>query len=88
MFDVPAGATLLARTQAGPQAFRHGRTFGVQFHPEATREKVIRWCERDAELLAADGDDPAAIIAETERQAPAARDLAFALFDRVHAAAR
>ena len=46
-FDVPAGATELAR---GPvsQAFRaEPRAWGVQVHPEVRREQVLRWWEED-----------------------------------------
>jgi GMP synthase (glutamine-hydrolysing) len=42
-FEVPDGATELAR---GPvsQAFRAGsRAWGVQFHPEVRRDQVLRW---------------------------------------------
>jgi len=42
-FELPAGATELAR---GPvlQAFRAGRrAWGVQFHPEVRRDQLLRW---------------------------------------------
>ena len=43
-FSVPEGATLLAKTEHFPQAFRYGQTtFGFQFHPECTRENFKRW---------------------------------------------
>lgn len=44
-FDLPAGATLLARGEnCTTQAFRHGQsTYGVQFHPEVTAEIFARW---------------------------------------------
>ena len=42
-FTPPAGATLLATSLAGPQAYRIGRTFATQFHPEITAEIVARW---------------------------------------------
>ena len=47
-FAVPPGATEVARTGAAPQAFRHGRHLGVQFHPESTVEIVARWAASDA----------------------------------------
>src|SRR5918996_1025565 len=37
-FTVPEGTQLLARSAAGPAAFRRGPHLGVQFHPEATPE--------------------------------------------------
>jgi len=44
-FDVPAGATLLARSALYPrQAFRYGRNaYGFQFHAEVTRDIFRRW---------------------------------------------
>jgi GMP synthase-like glutamine amidotransferase len=79
-FTAPPGAELLARSAAGPSAFRHGRHLGVQFHPEVTPEIVAAWSERyrpahpevDYEALARDG--------EANRGSAPAR--AFALFDR------
>ena len=47
-FGTPRGSTRLAGTEAFPQqAFRHGRNaYGLQFHPEATRETLERWIGR------------------------------------------
>jgi GMP synthase (glutamine-hydrolysing) len=42
-FAVPRGAQLLATSAACPQAFRHGRAWGVQFHPEVDRPTLERW---------------------------------------------
>jgi len=44
-FDLPCGATLLARGDGYPnQAFRLGRTVhGIQFHPEVSHEMMERW---------------------------------------------
>lgn len=44
-FAIPAGGTLLASSPVCPhQAFRAGeRAWGLQFHPEATREIVAAW---------------------------------------------
>jgi GMP synthase-like glutamine amidotransferase len=79
-FTLPPGAELLARSAAGPSAFRHGPHLGVQFHPEVTPEIVAAWSERyrpehpevDYEALAVDGE-------ANRRSAPGR---AFALFDR------
>jgi GMP synthase-like glutamine amidotransferase len=46
-FEPPPGALHLARSHACPyQAFRWGtRAYGLQFHPEVTREIVLEWSE-------------------------------------------
>ena len=43
-YEIPAGAVELARSSSCTQAFRLGDTcWGVQFHPEVTREQVNGW---------------------------------------------
>ena len=45
-FDLPAGATLLAGSPAYPnQAFRVGRSYGVQFHVEVSLDLATQWGE-------------------------------------------
>jgi len=78
--SVPPGARELARSAAGPAAFRIGRHLGVQFHPEVTAGVVADW-SRSAGELAKLGIDPAALVEETRRRAPRARRYAFELFD-------
>lgn len=47
-FDLPDGAVRLAHTSAyGNQLFRHGNSYGVQFHLEADRALAGRWLEID-----------------------------------------
>lgn len=45
-FDIPAGAVHLAQSEDFPaQAFRYDeRVYGIEFHPEITREMIDRWC--------------------------------------------
>lgn len=47
-YQTPKGATRLAGTDAFPQqAFRYGsKAYGLQFHPETTRETLKRWIGR------------------------------------------
>ena len=71
-FDLPPGATALARTADALQAFRHGPHLGVQFHPEATVEIVEGWAR-------ADGVDAAPAASPAQRRA--AEAAAFHLFD-------
>jgi len=40
--DLPPGAERLAENDYGTQAFRRGRCFGVQFHPEYDLESAAR----------------------------------------------
>lgn len=43
-FELPTGATLLARSQQTPcQAFRHGCAWGLLFHLEADEPLITRW---------------------------------------------
>ena len=50
-FDVPAGATELARSPMGSQAFRlGGLAWGVQFHPEVSLAMVEGWLEEPEEV--------------------------------------
>ena len=81
---LPATATVLARNDAGVQAFRIGRHLAVQFHPEVDGPQLKRWLDaggdKDAERL---GLDPGQFLADTIREEPAARVRA----DRLVAAA-
>lgn len=86
---VPPHATELARSEVGPQAWRLGRSFCTQFHPEATETMIRRWATSDggsAELLkyAIKPDD---LIDETRRNVadsqPAAEHLVDWFLDRV-----
>jgi GMP synthase-like glutamine amidotransferase len=71
---LPAGATVLARNDAAVQAFRIGRHFAVQFHPEVDGPQLKRWLDSmgTAEVLSV-GLDPDQFLADTIREEPAAR---------------
>lgn len=59
-FEVPACAELLATGEDFPnQAFRCGRAYGLQFHPEVTRDIMARWTTKGAHRLALPGAQPA-----------------------------
>jgi GMP synthase (glutamine-hydrolysing) len=46
IFDLPAGATRLATGDVtAEQAFRHGRAWGLQFHPEVDGELFEAWLD-------------------------------------------
>ncbi len=42
-FDLPEGATLLARDDLYHQAFRYGKAYGLQFHLEITEGMIRDW---------------------------------------------
>jgi GMP synthase-like glutamine amidotransferase len=57
-FDVPVGASELARSRVCSQAFRLGdAAWGVQFHPEVTREVVARWVDETPDELPVSTDE-------------------------------
>jgi len=77
---VPDGADALARSPAGPAAFRTGPHLGLQFHPEATPEVVASWAGYETQLEAK-GITREELLEQTARHAARARDAAFRLFD-------
>ncbi|MGI5347497.1 type 1 glutamine amidotransferase [Streptomyces sp. CA-250714] len=68
---LPPGAVWLAESERCPyQAFRVGeRAWGVQFHPETEPERIRTW---DAQRLAAEGLDRAALLRRATEDAVAA----------------
>jgi GMP synthase-like glutamine amidotransferase len=80
-FTVPEGATLLAESDAGPQAYVIGRSLGVQFHPEVTPQIMDEWVRVYRHELDDSGVDPDALLAETHRNAASARATSRKLLD-------
>ena len=67
-FTAPRGFDVLAINEAGVQAIRRGRSFGVQFHPEANEPIVSKWMSGEgAAELAAAGIAPSLLLDETRR---------------------
>jgi GMP synthase-like glutamine amidotransferase len=81
-FTIPPGATLLAESDLGPQAYVIGRSLGVQFHPEITPEIMDDWVRVYRHELEAEGVDPDQLLEETERRAEATRRSSWRLLDR------
>ena len=51
-FTLPDCVTLLAQGEHYEnQAFSHGNAYGIQFHPEVTREMMARWSHKMAHRL-------------------------------------
>jgi GMP synthase-like glutamine amidotransferase len=81
-WTVPAGAREIARTASASQAFVHGRSLAVQFHPELTAESLAGWLrEGGAAKVASDGQDADALLSHTLAEEPAARRRTAALVD-------
>jgi len=81
-FTPPPGATLVAETDVGPQAFVTGRSLGLQFHPEVTPEIMAQWVGVYPHELAAEGVDPQGLLEETRRRAAESRRTTWGLLDR------
>ena len=58
-FDLPAGAELLAEGDTFEvQAFRYGRSYALQFHPDVTHATMYRWMARGHQRLEMPGARP------------------------------
>ena len=80
--EPPAGATVLARNDLGVQAFRLGRHLGVQFHPEVDGDQFRLWLDAGGRAeIAANGQDPDAMLAQTIAEEPGAAARADRLVD-------
>ncbi|MGW3117603.1 type 1 glutamine amidotransferase [Streptomyces sp. NPDC001107] len=85
---LPPGAEELARNEVGVQAFRVGRSLGVQFHPEITMWMLRGWLANGGEEQALrHGVDPGELLARSGDLEPTARanarNLVDAFLDRV-----
>jgi GMP synthase-like glutamine amidotransferase len=80
-FGLPPGATRLASTPNGPQAYALGPHLLVQFHPEATADIVRAWIAYDDGDFRAAGLDPSVTLDEMRADRDAARDRAAGLVD-------
>ncbi len=65
VFTTPPGATELARSSTGPQAFVSGRSLGLQFHPELDVPLLELWIGEDHDQLVDAGVDPGGLLRET-----------------------
>jgi GMP synthase (glutamine-hydrolysing) len=81
-FTTPPGATEVADSDLGSQAYVHGRSFGLQFHPEVTPEIMDDWVRVYRHELDADGVDPDALLDETNRRAIDSRRMSWQLLER------
>jgi len=81
-WQLPKQAKEIARTALSSQAFTYRRSLALQFHPELDTEVLEGWLIWDGnEELAADGQDPAIVLAQTKALAVESRKQAFELVD-------
>lgn len=79
---LPEGVDVLARNALCPQAFRAGRTVGVQFHPEVTADLVAGWTAKcPPEYFAQRSTTPHELLDGFERHGRTAAANAAVLFD-------
>jgi GMP synthase (glutamine-hydrolysing) len=82
-FDLPAGATLLAASDAVPvHLFRAGSAWGLQSHLEAQLRHVEAWVSGAEEELAAASTSPAELVADSRRHVAAQQASAERAFGR------
>lgn len=80
-FEPPSDAVRLARSDRAEQAFRIGRTVGLQFHPEVNESIVARWAAGGADELARHGIDPLDLVEQTRSQVGRSRTACAGLVD-------
>jgi GMP synthase-like glutamine amidotransferase len=85
-FNLPPGAELLADTAESPQAYRIGRSLGIQFHAEVTAGTVAAWLADHAGDLERSGVNTRALLDEAPERTREARALALRMFDAFAAA--
>ena len=78
---LPESAELWATSPRAVQAFAVGRDVGVQFHPEIDHVQLRDWFASGIEEAREFGVDVDALIAQTQRETPAARERAGELVD-------
>jgi GMP synthase-like glutamine amidotransferase len=81
-FTAPPGATVVAESDVGTQAFVAGRSLGLQFHPEVTPEIMDDWVRTYRHELDAEGVPPDDLLEETRRRASESRRLSWQLLER------
>lgn len=81
LLSAPPGSETVARSPAGVAAFVHGRSLGLQFHPEATPEVVDVWARLEREALLARGLEPETLAEQGRRHGTGAAAAARRLFE-------
>jgi GMP synthase-like glutamine amidotransferase len=81
-WELPPGATEIARNPIASQAFVINKSLALQFHPELDAAALEGWLHwgGDKDVIA-DGQDPEVMKAQTRAIESAARERTFALID-------
>jgi GMP synthase-like glutamine amidotransferase len=82
VFEAPPGAEVIAESDLCPQAFVYGRSLGLQFHPEVTRDIMDGWIRVYRHELDHDGVDPDELMRETHRRIDESNRMARHLLER------
>lgn len=81
-WQLPPGATEVARTPYASQAFTINKTMGLQFHPEIVADTLVAWMSKGGrDDLIEDGQDPEILMAQTLEEVPRADLRTFELVD-------
>jgi GMP synthase-like glutamine amidotransferase len=81
-WQLPLGATEIARNPAASQAFLINNSMAVQFHPELNAAGLKGWLDWGGDKkVIQDGQDPVVMLRQTEAEEADARARTFALVD-------
>jgi len=61
-YTLPANATILAKNDLYPQAFRIGSAIGIQFHLEVTEAMIERWIHQYRKELDTENIEPSTVM--------------------------
>lgn len=83
-WQLPVGATEIARTELASQAFTYGRTLALQFHPEIDSHVLDLWLEMEGGCAEVEGEglNVEVLREQTRLQEPHANQRAYDLVDQ------
>ena len=81
-WELPPGATEIARNPVASQAFVINNSLAVQFHPELDGAALVAWIDEGGRpLVLKDNQDPDIMLAQTWAEDKAGEERAYALID-------
>ncbi len=83
-WQLPPGATEIARTENASQAFTYGRTLGLQFHPEIDPHVLDLWLAMEGGCVEVESEGVVVeeLRAQTKREEPESNKRGYDLVDR------